>query len=122
MGVVIVAIASCARHLATMARLNVGYDLLTYEGDILRTAVLGTQATRDPQRRAVPCSLQTEGRLAGCWVMRIEEGGAVEASNSNSNSNPTRARRGGGPVSRTGRPGADSGRRNPGAIRKPGKR
>ena len=59
-------------HLKTMARLNIGYDLLTYEGDILRLQFWSHAFEILKARGAV--FLQTEGRLAGCWVMRIEEG------------------------------------------------
>jgi arginyl-tRNA synthetase len=59
-------------HLRTMERLNIEYDLLTWEGDILRLhfwarafEILKAQGT---------VYLQTKGRLAGCWVMPIEEG------------------------------------------------
>ena len=64
------AIVRC--HLLTMARMNIGYDLLTWEGDILRLQfwarafeILRAQGT---------VYLQTEGRLAGCWVMAIDDG------------------------------------------------
>jgi arginyl-tRNA synthetase len=60
-------------HLATMGRLNVGYDLLTFEGDILRLRFWAHAFDILKAQGAV--FLQTEGRLAGCWVMRIEEGG-----------------------------------------------
>ena len=59
-------------HLATMGRLNVGYDLLTFEGDILRLRFWAHAFDILKAQGAV--FLQTEGRLAGCWVMRIEEG------------------------------------------------
>jgi arginyl-tRNA synthetase len=59
-------------HLATMARLNVGYDLLTFEGDILRLRFWARAFDILKQQGAV--YLQTEGKLAGCWVMRIEDG------------------------------------------------
>lgn len=59
-------------HLATMARLNVSYDLLTYEGDILRLHFWAHCFDILKAQGAV--FLQTEGRLAGCWVMRIDEG------------------------------------------------
>ena len=59
-------------HLATMRRLNVGYDLLTFEGDILRLRFWAQAFDILKAQGAV--FLQTEGRLAGCWVMRIEEG------------------------------------------------
>ena len=62
-------------HLATMARLNIGYDLLTYEGDILRLQFWAHAFEILKASGAV--FLQTEGRLAGCWVMKIEEGAAM---------------------------------------------
>jgi len=58
-------------HLKTMARLNVDYDLLTWEGDILRLHFWAT-AFDDLKRRGA-VFMQTEGKLAGCWVMPIEE-------------------------------------------------
>ncbi len=59
-------------HLRTMARLNIEYDLLTYEGDIVRLH-FWTRAF-DILKAQGAVFLQTEGKLAGCWVMRIEEG------------------------------------------------
>jgi arginyl-tRNA synthetase len=59
-------------HLATMARLNVDYDLLTYEGDIIRLQFWTRAFEILKARQAV--FLQTEGKLAGCWVMKIEDG------------------------------------------------
>ena len=71
-------------HLKTMARLNIGYDLLTYEGDILRLKFWAQAFDILKAQGAV--FLQTEGRLAGCWVMRIEEGDAQDASESDEES------------------------------------
>ena len=65
-------------HLKTMARLNVSYDLLTYEGDILRLRFWAHAFEILKAQGAV--FLQTEGKLAGCWVMRIEEGARRPAS------------------------------------------
>jgi arginyl-tRNA synthetase len=59
-------------HLKTMARLNIGYDLLTYEGDIIRLHFWARAFEILKAKGAV--FLQTEGKLAGCWVMRIDEG------------------------------------------------
>jgi arginyl-tRNA synthetase len=56
-------------HLRTMARINVDYDLLTWEGDILRLHFWATAFEQLKSRQAV--FLQTEGRLKGCWVMPI---------------------------------------------------
>jgi len=63
-------------HLATMARLNIGYDLLTYEGDILRLQFWAKAFEILKATGAV--FLQTEGKLAGCWVMTIEDGSEEE--------------------------------------------
>jgi arginyl-tRNA synthetase len=65
-------------HLTTMARLNIGYDLLTYEGDILRLQFWAHAFEILKAQGAV--FLQTEGRLAGCWVMRIEDGGGASSA------------------------------------------
>jgi arginyl-tRNA synthetase len=64
-------------HLTTMARLNIGYDLLTYEGDIIRLQFWARAFEILKAQHAV--FLQTEGKLAGCWVMKIEESGASSA-------------------------------------------
>ncbi|MCA1563870.1 MAG: arginine--tRNA ligase, partial [Acidobacteria bacterium] len=61
------------RHLETMARLNVGYDLLTWEGDIIRLQFWAHAFELLKKQGSV--FLQTEGKLAGCWVMRIDEDG-----------------------------------------------
>ncbi|HEY6214703.1 MAG TPA: arginine--tRNA ligase [Vicinamibacterales bacterium] len=68
-------------HLATMARLNIAYDLLTYEGDIVRLQFWARAFEVLKEHGAV--YLQTEGKLAGCWVMKIEDKGA-EADSQNS--------------------------------------
>ncbi|MBI3402333.1 MAG: arginine--tRNA ligase [Acidobacteria bacterium] len=60
-------------HLATMARLNIAYDLLTYEGDIVRLQFWAHAFETLKAQGAI--YLQTEGKLAGCWVMKIEDGG-----------------------------------------------
>jgi arginyl-tRNA synthetase len=57
-------------HLRTMARMNVDYDLLTWEGDILRLQFWAS-AFEDLKARG-SVFLQTEGRLKGCWVMPLE--------------------------------------------------
>ena len=54
-----------------MRRLNIGYDLLTWEGDILRLH-FWTHAFEFLKKTGA-VFLQTEGRLKGCWVMQIEE-------------------------------------------------
>jgi arginyl-tRNA synthetase len=58
-------------HLQTMARMNVDYDLLTWEGDILRLKFWAQAFDVLKSKKAV--YLRTEGRLAGCWVMPIQD-------------------------------------------------
>ena len=58
-------------HLKTMGRMNVDYDLLTWEGDILRLKFWAQAFDVLKAKGAV--YLATEGRLAGCWVMPIQE-------------------------------------------------
>jgi arginyl-tRNA synthetase len=58
-------------HLATMARMNVDYDLLTWEGDILRLKFWAQAFDVLKAKGAV--YLRTDGRLAGCWVMPIQD-------------------------------------------------
>jgi arginyl-tRNA synthetase len=58
-------------HLKTMARMHVQYDLLAWEGDILHLHFWARAFEILKEKGAV--FLQPEGRLAGCWVMRIEE-------------------------------------------------
>ena len=66
-------------HLKTMARLNIDYQLLTWEGDILRLKFWARAFEVLKQTGAV--FLQTEGKLAGCWVMTIDDdpGGEAES-------------------------------------------
>jgi arginyl-tRNA synthetase len=62
-------------HLRTMARMNVDYDLLTWEGDILR---LQFWAKAFEELKALgSVYLQTEGPLSGCWVMQIDDPNAA---------------------------------------------
>jgi arginyl-tRNA synthetase len=58
-------------HLRTMGRMNIEYDLLTWEGDILRLQFWARAFEILKAEGAV--YLQTKGRLAGCWVMAIDE-------------------------------------------------
>jgi arginyl-tRNA synthetase len=58
-------------HLKTMGRMNVDYDLLTWEGDILRLK-FWAQAF-DVLKAKGSVYLKQEGKLAGCWVMAIQE-------------------------------------------------
>ena len=60
-------------HIDTMARLNIGYDLLTWEGDILRLQFWARAF--DLLRNAGVMFRQEKGKLAGCWVIQIDDAG-----------------------------------------------
>jgi len=65
-------------HVKTMARMNIGYDLLTWEGDILRLQFWAHAF--EYLKKTGSVYLQPEGKLKGCWVMKIEDEAAAEAS------------------------------------------
>jgi arginyl-tRNA synthetase len=65
-------------HLKTMGRLNIDYHLLTWEGDILRQQFWARAF--DVLKETGAVYLQTEGRLAGCWVMKIDEDPRAETT------------------------------------------
>jgi arginyl-tRNA synthetase len=64
-----------------MRRLNIDYDLLTWEGDILRLH-FWTHAFEFLKKTGA-VFMQTEGRLKGCWVMKIDEDEAAGDSPAN---------------------------------------
>ncbi|MCY4660510.1 MAG: arginine--tRNA ligase [Acidobacteria bacterium] len=63
-------------HLATMSRLNVDYDLLCWEGDILRLE-FWTRAF-EVLKQAGAVHLQASGPQAGCWVMPLTDAGGAD--------------------------------------------
>ncbi len=77
------------RHLETMRRLGVDYDLLTWEGDILRLQFWDL-AFEILTREGVVFK-QDEGKLAGCWVMPIQDDPDKEAGPSNGQDDSTEA-------------------------------
>ena len=68
----IVSTAIVRRHLATMLRLNVRYDLLPRESEILRLRFWDRAFELLKEKRAI--YLETEGKNKGCWVMRQTDG------------------------------------------------
>ena len=54
-----------------MGRMNIRYDLLTWEGDILRMQFWAHAF--EFLKKTGEVFLQTEGKLAGCWVMKIDD-------------------------------------------------
>jgi arginyl-tRNA synthetase len=58
-----------ARHLATMARIDVGYDLLTHEAAILGLDFFAEAFAQLKEKGAI--RLESDGKNAGCWVMPL---------------------------------------------------
>lgn len=56
-------------HLATMDRMNVEYDLLTWEGDVLRLRFWARAF--EVLERTGAVTLAADGPQAGCWVMPL---------------------------------------------------
>jgi arginyl-tRNA synthetase len=69
--VVAMTIAHC--HLRTMARINVHYDLLPRESDILHLKFWEHAFRQLREKQAI--FLEREGKNAGCWVMRLDTEG-----------------------------------------------
>jgi arginyl-tRNA synthetase len=63
--------AVSSAHLATMGRLGIAYDLLPRESDILKKR-FWTRAF-DRLRSSGAIALESEGKHAGCWVLRLSE-------------------------------------------------
>ncbi len=59
------------RHLETMGRLDVGYDLLTHERHILRLDFFSQAAQALESSGAM--YLESQGKNAGCWVMPLAQ-------------------------------------------------
>ncbi|HKG21450.1 MAG TPA: arginine--tRNA ligase [Blastocatellia bacterium] len=57
-------------HLDTMLRLEIEYDVLPRESDVLHLKIWDRAFEVLKERGAI--ELATEGKLAGCWVMRAE--------------------------------------------------
>jgi arginyl-tRNA synthetase len=69
----IVAMTIVRCHVKTMARINVHYDLLPRESDILHLKFWDYAFRQLRERQAI--TLETEGKNKGCWVMRLESEG-----------------------------------------------
>jgi arginyl-tRNA synthetase len=59
------------RHLATMRRIGVGYDLLTRESEILHRRFF--EKAFGQLKHAEAVHLEKEGKNAGCWVMPLSQ-------------------------------------------------
>jgi arginyl-tRNA synthetase len=73
----IVSTAVLRRHLATMLRLGIEYDLLPRESEILHLKFWEAAFEKLKQRGAI--HIAESGKNAGCWVMRMDEPGATES-------------------------------------------
>ncbi|HEX9699463.1 MAG TPA: arginine--tRNA ligase, partial [Acidobacteriota bacterium] len=58
------------RHLQTMGRLGIGYDLLVREGDVVALELWAAALQQLQSSERV--YFAGEGKHAGCWVMRLE--------------------------------------------------
>ena len=67
--VVVEAVVSA--HLATMGRLDIAYDVLPRESDILHKHFWARAFAMLKERGAI--HLETEGKHAGCWVLRLAD-------------------------------------------------
>jgi arginyl-tRNA synthetase len=63
--------AIASSHVATMGRLGIAYDLLPRESDILHRQFWATAF--DLLKNAGAIHRETEGKHAGCWVLRLTE-------------------------------------------------
>ena len=71
-------------HLATMSRIDVAYDLLPKESDILHLNFWSHAFQLLKQAGAI--HYETEGRHEGCWVMRAGDSGPRDQAGSSSSS------------------------------------
>ncbi len=63
--------AVVSAHLATMGRLGIAYDVLPRESDILHKHFWARAFAMLKEKGAI--HLETEGKHAGCWVLRLTE-------------------------------------------------
>ena len=75
----VIARAIVQRHVATMLRLGIEYDLLPKESDIIATRFWERAFELLKQSGAV--ILETEGKHKGCWVMKLEDAAEFEGMN-----------------------------------------
>jgi arginyl-tRNA synthetase len=91
-----IASAIVERHLATMERLDIRYDLLAHESDVLRLHFWDRAFARLKESGAI--RLETDGKMAGCWVLSM----GSEATEANDNSGEERRIHSGAPSGGSG--------------------
>ena len=62
-------------HIATMRRLDIGYDLLVRESDILRQHFWAKAFDLLKETKAI--EFENEGKAKGCWVLKMDRGSAA---------------------------------------------
>jgi arginyl-tRNA synthetase len=67
-------------HLRTMARLDIAYELLARESEILHLRFWDAAFAKLKERGVI--HLATTGKMAGCWIMPAEKGAAATADSS----------------------------------------
>jgi len=81
----VVADAIVSAHLKTMARLEIGYDLLARESEILHLHFWDAAFAKLKESGAI--HLVASGKMAGCWVMPWREEGKEKAATTESAGN-----------------------------------
>ena len=75
----VIARAIVQRHVATMLRLGIEYDLLPKESDII--ALHFWERAFELLKKSGAVILETEGKHKGCWVMKLEDAAEFEGMN-----------------------------------------
>ena len=75
----LIARAIVQRHVATMLRLGIEYDLLPKESDII--ALHFWERAFELLKTSGAVILESEGKHKGCWVMKLEEAAEFEGMN-----------------------------------------
>jgi len=75
----VIARAIVQRHVATMLRLGIEYDLLPKESDII--ALHFWERAFELLKTSGAVILESEGKHKGCWVMKLEEAAEFEGMN-----------------------------------------
>jgi arginyl-tRNA synthetase len=73
----VIADAIVGFHLRTMKRLGISYELLARESEILHLKFWDAAFAKLKETGAI--ELATSGKMAGCWVMRAEKDGQLNA-------------------------------------------
>lgn len=61
-------------HIKTMLRLNIKYDLLPFESDILKSGFFEECFSLLKEKKCVECvPVDSQDNLRGCWVMRLQD-------------------------------------------------